>query len=290
MSLTIILSIIIIILIMAMVLNQKFMKDRVETEEYARNQLISKNSILSEENLSLKNQMLSTNNDVGQHAFKNAKRELRKILNRFKEEGRLRSYTIVPTSNLAVKHPLFEYARSFDFIIITDVGLINVDVKNWNQKTFYHFDVPDQHLEEGQPQYNTEKVVGHYISNRYHSQFKTTRSGVYTFIEILQDNRVIYEFYDHDPYDKAANNAKALKDKIENDYNFKIQSIGVIYFSDGSVNIIEGSDESDKYVDTLSTPISLEKVIEEAIDLSKHPLTDKQIEEISESFKQHMNN
>ena len=38
MSLTIILSIIIIILIMAMVLNQKFMKDRVETEEYARNQ------------------------------------------------------------------------------------------------------------------------------------------------------------------------------------------------------------------------------------------------------------
>lgn len=109
-------------------------------------------------------------------------------------------------------------------------------------------------------------------------------------LRFLQDNRVIYEFYDHDPYDKAANNAKALKDKIENDYNFKIQSIGVIYFSDGSVNIIEGSDESDKYVDTVSTPISLEKVIEDAIDLSKHPLTDKQIEEISESFKQHMNN
>ena len=103
------------------------------------------------------------------------------------------------------------------------------------------------------------KKLSLYISNRYHSQFKTTRSGVYTFIEILQDNRVIYEFYDHDPYDKAANNAKALKDKIENDYNFKIQSIGVIYFSDGSVNIIEGSDESDKYVDTVSTPISLEK-------------------------------
>ena len=30
------------------------MKDRIETEEYARNQLISKNSTLSEENLSLK--------------------------------------------------------------------------------------------------------------------------------------------------------------------------------------------------------------------------------------------
>ena len=73
--------------------------------------------------------MLSSNNDVGHHAFKNAKRELQKILDRFIEQGRLKSYTIIPTSNLAIKHPLFEYARSFDFIIITEVGLINVDVK-----------------------------------------------------------------------------------------------------------------------------------------------------------------
>ena len=290
MSLTIILSVLIVILIGVMILNQRYMKDRVETEEYARNQLIAKNSILSEENLSLKNQMLSTNNDIGYCAFKNAKRELKKILNGFKEHGRLKFYSIIPTSNLAVKHPLFEYARSFDFIIITDVGLINVDVKNWNQKTFYHFDVPDRHSEEGNYHFNSEKVVGHYVSSRYHSQFNTTRSGVYTFIEILQNNRVIYEFYDHDPYQKAANNAKALKDKIESDYNFKIQSIGIIYFSDGSVNIIEGSEERDKYVDTVSTPTSLEKVIEDAIQLSKHPLNDEQLSEISEGFKQHMNN
>ena len=41
----------------------------------------------------------------------------------------IKTYSIVSTNNLAVKHPLFEYARSFDFIIVTDVGLINVDVK-----------------------------------------------------------------------------------------------------------------------------------------------------------------
>ena len=261
------------------------MKDRVETEEYARNQLIAKNSTLSEENLALKNQMLSSNNDVGHHAFKNAKRELQKILDRFKENGRLKTYSIVSTNNLAVKHPLFEYARSFDFIIVTDVGLINVDVKNWNQKTFYHFDVPDKHFEEKNHPYDTDQIVGHYVSSRYYSQFNTTRTGVYTFTEILQDNRVIYEFYDQDPYQQAANNAKALKDQIESDYQFKIQSIGVVYFSDGSVNIIEGSDESDKYVDTVSTQSSLEKVIEDAIQLSKHPLNDEQVQEISESFK-----
>ncbi|WP_248289721.1 NERD domain-containing protein, partial [Staphylococcus capitis] len=232
-----------------------------------------------------KNQMLSSNNDVGHHAFKNAKRELQKILDRFKNNGRLKTYSIVSTNNLAVKHPLFEYARSFDFIIVTDVGLINVDVKNWNQKTFYHFDVPDKHFEEKNQPYDTDQIVGHYVSSRYHSQFNTTRTGVYTFTEILQDNRVIYEFYDQDPYQQAANNAKALKDQIESDYRFKIQSIGVVYFSDGSVNIIEGSDESDKYVDTVSTQSSLEKVIEDAIQLSKHPLNDEQVQEISESFK-----
>lgn len=285
MSVTVILSVIIIILIIAIVLNQRYMKDRVETEEYARNQLIAKNSTLSEENLALKNQMLSSNNDVGHHAFKNAKRELQKILDRFKENGRLKTYSIVSTNNLAVKHPLFEYARSFDFIIVTDVGLINVDVKNWNQKTFYHFDVPDKHFEEKNHPYDTDQIVGHYVSSRYHSQFNTTRTGVYTFTEVLQDNRVIYEFYDQDPYQQAANNAKALKDQIESDYQFKIQSIGVVYFSDGSVNIIEGSDESDKYVDTVSTQSSLEKVIEDAIQLSKHPLNDEQVQEISESFK-----
>ncbi|MEJ7185444.1 hypothetical protein WL241_12040, partial [Staphylococcus epidermidis] len=91
------------------------------------------------------------------------------------------------------------------------------------------------------------------------------------------DNRVIFEFYDYDPYQQAANNAKALKDQIEEQFNFKIQSIGVIYFNDGSVNIIEGSGESDKYVDTVSTKSSLEKVIKDAVHLSKHPLTEDQV-------------
>ncbi len=58
--------------------------------------------------------------------------------------------------------------------------------------------------------------------------------------ETVQPNRVIYDFYDYDPYQLAANNAKALKDHIEQNFNFKVQSTGVIYFSDGTVNIIQG--------------------------------------------------
>ena len=65
---TIILIVIIVILILAFILNQRYMQDRVDTEVYARNQMVTKNATLSNENLELKNQMLSSNNDVSSHA------------------------------------------------------------------------------------------------------------------------------------------------------------------------------------------------------------------------------
>lgn len=79
-------------------------------------------------------------------------------------------------------------------------------------------------------------------------------------------------------------NSKVLKDGIENHFNHKVQSIGVVYFSDGSVNIIEGSEERAQYVDTVSTKSSLEAVIKNAIDLSKHPLSQDQVNKIVNSF------
>lgn len=236
---TIILIIIIVILILAFVLNQRYMQDRIDTEVYAKNQMVSKNSLLSKENLELKNKILSSNNEISPHSKRNAKRELQDILDRFKALGKLKYYNIITTSNLATKHPLFEYARTFDYIVVSDVGLINIDVKSWKQKTFYHFDLPTSDHLEGDNQ-SVEQIVGHYISKQYHSQFDSNRNEIYTFIEKIQNNRVIYEFYQHDPYEQAAINAKILKDGIEKYFNHKVQSIGVIYFSDGSVNIIEG--------------------------------------------------
>ena len=41
------------------------------------------------------------------------------------------------------------------------------------------------------------------------------------FTETVQPNRVIYDFYDYDPYQLAANNAKALKDHIEQNLTLK---------------------------------------------------------------------
>ena len=48
-------------------------------------------------------------------------------------------------------------------------------------KTFYHFDLPTDHL-EGDNQ-SVEQIVGHYISKQYHSQFDSNRNEIYTFIE-----------------------------------------------------------------------------------------------------------
>ena len=314
MSFYVVLIIIIVALIGILVLNQRYSNSKIDTEVYARKQLIKKNKALSAENAELRSQMLSSNNDVGHHAYKNAKRELRKILDSYLENGKLKYYDIIVTSNLATKHPFFEYARSFDFIIVSDIGLINVDVKSWGEKTFYHFDVPDEHDTEisnssftgsiqakhtdASPYYvggiagllsgnkaKIDKVVGHYISQQYHDQFNSSRKSIYTFTETVQPNRVIYDFYDYDPYQLAANNAKALKDHIEQNFNFKVQSTGVIYFSDGTVNIIQGSEERDKYVDTVSTKSSLRRIISEAIELSKHPLNKEQVDQITAIFK-----
>lgn len=56
-------------------------------------------------------------------------------------------------------------------------------------------------------------------------------------------------------------------------------------FSDGTVNIIQGSEERDKYVDTVSTKSSLRRIISEAIELSKHPLNKEQVDQITAIFK-----
>ena len=42
MTLTIILIVIIVILILAFILNQRYMQDRVDTEVYARNQMVTR--------------------------------------------------------------------------------------------------------------------------------------------------------------------------------------------------------------------------------------------------------
>ena len=85
MTLSIVLIILLVILILASILHHRYMQSRIDTEVYAKNQLTSKNAILSNENTELKNQMLSSNNDVSTHAKKMQNVKSKKYLKVSKE-------------------------------------------------------------------------------------------------------------------------------------------------------------------------------------------------------------
>lgn len=254
------------------------MKHKLDTEIYSKNQLVNKISMVTSENTHLKNQMLDidANNDTYHHGLRKAKQVLNEILSQYKTDAQIKFYDIIATSNLAVKHPLFEYARTFDYIVITDKGLFNINVKNWKQKTFYHFNA-DSNLETLSNNDDTvNQTVGRYIANQYHSQFQTTRKTNYTFIERIKNNSVIFEFYNYDPYEQSSQNAKVLEDKINEHLKRQIKSIGLVYFTDGSVNIIDGPAIRGNYAETVSSKSSLKEVIGETLASSNESLTEEQ--------------
>ncbi|MBF7017218.1 hypothetical protein [Staphylococcus durrellii] len=287
MFLSIILLIIIFLLIIALYLDHRFMQNKLDTEIYAKTQLVRKISTVSTENTNLRNQMLNfdANNDKHHHGIRKAKQDLNEIMNKLVDSNKLNNFEIISTSNLAVKHPFFEYARPFDYIVITEKGLFNIDVKNWRQKTFYHFNVdPEQDKNNDIIDKTEDQIVGRYIANKFHSQFNSTRMTSYTFIERIKNDTVIFDFYSQDPYKEAAYNTKILQEKIKERVNHSIKNIGLVYFTDGSVNLIDGPTEREKYVETVSSKSSLKDIIEETVTTAEESLSKEQFDRLVERF------
>ena len=124
MFLPLILLLIIVLLIIIVFIDHRVMQNKLETETYAKDQLVTKISTVTRENTNLKNKMLDidSNNDTHHHGLRKAKQDLSVILNEQKEQGVIAYFDIIATGNLAVKHPLFEYARAFDYIVFTEKG------------------------------------------------------------------------------------------------------------------------------------------------------------------------
>lgn len=287
MFLTVILLIIIFLLIIALYLDHRFMQNKLDTETYAKTQLVRKISTVSTENTNLRNQMLNidANNDKHHHGIRKAKQDLNDIMNKLVANNKLNNFEIVSTSNLAVKHPFFEYARPFDYIVITEKGLFNIDVKNWKQKTFYHFNVdPEQDDDINLNDKTEDQIVGRYIANKFHSQFNSTRMTSYTFIERIKKDTVIFDFYSQDPYKEAAYNTKMLQERIKERANHNIKNVGLVYFTDGSVNLIDGPTEREKYVETVSSKSSLKDVIEETVTTAEESLSKDEFDRLVSRF------
>ena len=75
-------------------------------------------------------------------------------------------------------------------------------------------------------------------------------------------------------------NSKELKDAYEKNFNQKISSVGLVYFSDGSVNIIDGPTERQKYVETATSKHDLKDAIRNIFMQSKHEITEQDCEKI----------
>lgn len=286
MLLTFILLVIVILLIIVMIINQKNMQQKLETEKYSKEQLVTKISSVTRENTQLKNQMLhfDGNNDSNHHGLRKAKQNLKDTLEQYKTAGTIKAYDIIATGNLAVKHPLFEYARAFDYIVITDKGVFNINVKNWKQKTFYHFDIDSETEISTNNESSVHQTVGRYIAQQYHSQFNTKRTGSYTFIERVKNNSVIYDFYSYDPFEQTAKNTKELEARIAERLNHHIKNIGLVYFTDGSVNIIDGPNVREDYTETVSSKSSLKDVIGDTLSNASQSITKEQYDKLVERF------
>ncbi|MCU5745604.1 hypothetical protein N9R04_02565 [Staphylococcus sp. SQ8-PEA] len=280
-----ILIIIIIFLVIAHIIDHRAMQGKLETERYAKGQLVNKLGTMKNENMQLKNQILNIdgNKDTYHHGIRKARQDLYEILGEFNENQAINHYEIVPTSNLAVRHPLFDIARTFDYIVLTDKGIFNIDVKNWKQKTFYHFTV-DPNQEITTHSRSIHDVVGHYIAKEFHNQFQSTRPTTYTFIERIKNNSIIYDFYQHDPFERAAQNAQIMEEKLGSQFNQVISSIGLVYFTDGSVNIIDGPSTREQYADTVSSKSSLKEIIGETVRNNSKPLSKEQFEALVKNF------
>ncbi|WP_114603437.1 hypothetical protein [Staphylococcus sp. EZ-P03] len=277
MYLTLLLVAIIIILVIALIISRGLMQHRLDTEIYSKNQLVSKVNSLRSEITSLRNQIINDGSQQHHYGVRKAKQALKNVMQSFKDEGKIEFFHIVSTGNVAVKHPLFNFLRTFDYVVITNKGLLNIDVKNWKEKTFYHFSAePEKEIDTNVEDIN--QIVGHYIADQYQSQFQSTREDIYTFTEKVKSNSVTFDFYDYDPYLTAATNSKELKDAYEQNFNKKISSVGLVYFNDGSVNIIDGPTERQKYVATATSKHHLKDAIEGIIAQSKHEITEKDCE------------
>lgn len=286
MFLPLILLVIIVLLIIIVFIDHRVMQNKLETETYAKDQLVTKISTVTRENTNLKNKMLDigSNNDTHHHGLRKAKQDLTVILNEQKEQGVIAYFDIIATGNLAVKHPLFEYARAFDYIVFTEKGIFNINVKNWKQKTFYHFTPDSAEQSEIDKENSVHQIVGRYIANQFHGQFHSSRSTTYTFIERIKNNSVIYDFYNYDPYEQASKNTQALAAKIHERLNQQIPNVGLVYFTDGSVNLIDGPAIRNNYVETVSSKSSLQEIIKETLNSKNDVLTKEQYDKLVARF------
>lgn len=269
------------ILVLLAMLRLKFYQHKLDVEAYTKTQLLNKISILKQERYQSKEKhAITTTYHLN---LRNTRQLLNQLLEDFKSDEKIKTFRIITTSQIAPKNPLFPLISEFDFIIITNVGMILMNIKSLKSKTFYHFEGHLPSPDEG----DLNHIVGHYIAHQYHDQFQSHLKTSYTFNEIISENKITYEFHEYDPYQIAEKATQNIQEAVESFIQVPVSTIGVIYCVDQRGERIDGDAQPFSRIYTTENEKDIRFAIQELVDTSHTQLESDTMQRLVTAFENH---
>ncbi|MEJ7540865.1 hypothetical protein [Staphylococcus intermedius] len=272
---------ILFITVLLALLRLRFYQHQLDVEAYTKMQLLNKISILKQERAQSKEKRANT---TTYHLnLRNTRQLLNQLLEEFKRDEKIKDFHIITTSQIAPKNPLYPFISAFDFIVITNIGMILMNIKSLKSKTFYHFDSQIPTTEE----HDLNRMVGHYIAYQYHNQFQSDLKTSYTFNEIVSENNVTYEFHEYDPYQIAEKATQNIQEAVESFLEVPVSTIGVIYCVDQHGERIDGDAHPYSRIYTSENDQDIQHAIQELVDTSHTQLEGNTMQQLVSAFESH---
>ncbi|MFO3689483.1 hypothetical protein [Staphylococcus felis] len=279
--LLILISVFTLILIL-FIIRIKYYHNRLDVAKYTHSQLINKISRIQHEH-----QLTSPNhpNDHPEYHFnlRKVKQQLIDILDAYKLDSDLKEYHIIATSQIAKKNSLYAYIHYFDYIIVTNIGIVLIDIKTLKNKTFLHFNGGRSFKTED----DVDKTIAQYLANRYHAQFNTNMTTPYTFSEKVTQNGIQFQFDKYDPWMISKKSITYLNDYFESSLDIAMTTKSYIYCIQENTRLIVGDVQSDENVSICRNKDALNTAIHHLIKTSRSNFSSQNITYIVNSFLKH---
>ncbi|AKS69359.1 hypothetical protein RN70_07470 [Staphylococcus schleiferi] len=262
------------IIVLLSLLRVKFYQNKLEVELYTKSQLLNKISKMKQE----KHQFQTKEKDSSEYHLdlRRAKQTLTQDLDALVDDEKIRHYRIFTTSQIAPKNTIYPFISQFDILVVTNIGLILLNLKALKAKTFYHFEGRIPLKDES----DIHQIVGHYIAHQYHNQFQSELRTHYTFSENIHENEVTYQFNKYDPYEMAEKATQNLQMHFESLVDVPVSTIGVIYCAKQNGERIDGDATPYSQVYTCENNQDFQNALQQFIATTHTNLSDASYEQV----------
>lgn len=137
------------------------------------------------------------------------KQSIIQTINRLKDDQFIKDYKILSVNQIVKKNKYYSMLAPIDFVVITNIGLILIKSLHFDTKTFVHY---TGKLEDSM---SFSERFAHQISANYHRQFHESPNVPYTFSEVIEADKVTYQFYKYDPLMIVEKVRQRLSQQIE---------------------------------------------------------------------------